>query len=189
MIRKNGANYFNPDEAALQILKANPAISTTDANIAAWLEGKRLLERAISERLNYAFETTLGGETITDLLQEALSAGIEVWVWYVGLRSSDLCIARVKARAASGGHSIPEAKVRERYIKSPLNLIRLLPRLTKLLVFDNSVERNPNIGMCPQPKLILEMEVGHVAKICELPCAPEWAKPILATALKFPRKK
>ena len=47
----HGVEYFNPDEAARRILAANPAITQEDANSAAWHEGKRLLERAIAERL------------------------------------------------------------------------------------------------------------------------------------------
>jgi len=45
----------------MQIRSANPGITNKEANSAAWLQGKRLLERAIAERLNFAFETTLGG--------------------------------------------------------------------------------------------------------------------------------
>ncbi|MGA3319076.1 MAG: hypothetical protein ABSC64_21880, partial [Candidatus Korobacteraceae bacterium] len=56
---QHGVEYFNPDEAARRILAANPTIIQEDANSAAWHEGKRLLERAITERLNFAFETTL----------------------------------------------------------------------------------------------------------------------------------
>ncbi len=186
--RENGADYFNPDEAARKLMEANPGISATVANSIAWQQGRAFLEQAIAERIDYAFETTLGGETITDLLENAISAGTEVWVWYVGLSNPDLCIARVKARVAAGGHPIPEAKIRERFIKSPLNLIRLLPNLSKLVVFDNSAEGDPCKGKRPQPQLILDMEHGHVIHVCDLACAPEWAKPILAVALKLPRK-
>jgi predicted ABC-type ATPase len=49
IIRAAGADYFNPDEAARQILEANPGSSVAATNSAAWLEGKRLLERAIAE--------------------------------------------------------------------------------------------------------------------------------------------
>src|SRR5881392_2806583 len=83
MIRAAGADYYNPDEAARRIEDANPGTSVTDANSAAWLEGKRLLERAIAERGNFAFETTLGGATITNLLAEGIAAGIDVHIWYV----------------------------------------------------------------------------------------------------------
>src|SRR5947199_916358 len=107
----------------MRIRSANPCITNEEANSTAWLQEKRLLERVIAERLNFAFETTLGGHTITALLQSALSAGIDVRIWYVGLNSSELHITRVHARVARGGHDVPDAKIRERYDSSRLNLI------------------------------------------------------------------
>ena len=149
MFRQAGADYFNPDEATARILAANPDISTAEANSAAWHEGKRLLERAIAERLDFAFETTLGGHTISALLHEALAAGIEVRMWFVGLSSPELHIARVRSRVARGGHDIPEEKIRERYDRSRINLIELMPRLTELRVFDNSFDADPHAGHSP----------------------------------------
>jgi len=52
------------------------------------------------------------------LLAAALSAGIEVRIWHVGLASAELHIARVRARVAKGGHDIPEALIRDRYDRS-----------------------------------------------------------------------
>jgi predicted ABC-type ATPase len=181
--RKKGADYFNPDEAARQILSANPFISREEANSAAWSEGKRLLERAIGERRDFAFETTLGGRTICALLRKALAAGIEVRVWYVGLESLELHIARVRARVKNGGHDIPEAKIRERYVASRWNLMELLPKLTELVVFDNSEEGDPQAGSTPKPKLILHTKSGKIVALCEAKRAPNWAKPILMAAL------
>ena len=100
MFLAQGTGYFDPDEAARRILAANPGLAQAEANSAAWNQGRRLLERAIAERLNFAFETTLGGRTIPALLGAALSAGVEVRIWYVGLRSAALHIARVRARVA-----------------------------------------------------------------------------------------
>jgi predicted ABC-type ATPase len=183
MFRQRGADYFNPDEAARRILYANPSISQQEANSAAWNEGKRLLERAIDERRDFAFETTLGGQTIAALLHRALAAGIEVRVWYVGLESLALHVARVRSRVRKGGHDIPEARIRERYIRSRWNLIQLLPKLTELLVYDNSEEGDPQSGLAPQPKLILHTQRGKVVEMCEARRAPNWAKPILMAAL------
>lgn len=59
MVRASGANYFNPDEAARKIADANPGMTMPEANGAAWNEGRRLLERAIAERLDLVLETTL----------------------------------------------------------------------------------------------------------------------------------
>ena len=185
MFRQAGADYFNPDEATARILAANPDISTAEANSAAWHEGKRLLERAIAERLDFAFETTLGGHTIRALLHEALAAGIEVRMWFVGLSSPELHMARVQSRVARGGHDIPEEKIRERYDRSRLNLIELMPRLTELRVFDNSVDADPQAGHPPQPILILPVAKGKIPEMVELAETPQWAKALVAAALKI----
>ena len=185
MIRQAGADYFNPDEATARILVANPGIPIADANSVAWHQGKRLLERAIAERLDFAFETTLGGHTISALLQEALAAGIEVRMWFVGLSSPELHIARVRSRVARGGHEIPEEKIRERYDRSRINLIELMPRLTELRVFDNSLDADPHAGRAPQPTLILHLANGRIVEMVELAKTPQWAKALLAAAIKI----
>jgi predicted ABC-type ATPase len=187
MIRAAGADYYNPDEAARRIRDANPGTSITDANSAAWLEGKRLLERAVAERGNFAFETTLGGATITTIFAEAAGAGIDVHVWYVALASPELHLARVRARVSRGGHDIPERDIRRRYDASRENVITLMPQLASLRVYDNSDEAALSDGKAPQPRLLLHMENGKIVEHCELSTVPEWAKPILLTALRTRR--
>src|SRR5262249_58521104 len=127
MFRQAGADYFDPDEATARILATNPGVTLAQANSAAWHEGKRLLERAIAERLDFAFETTLGGHTITALLKKALVAGIDVRIWFVGLSSPELHLARVRARVARGGHDRSENNNCTRYQQRPVNLNPLTP--------------------------------------------------------------
>ena len=184
MLLRQRVEYFNPDEAARRIRAANPGISQTQANGAAWHEGRRLLERAIAERLDFAFETTLGGHTITDLLEQASARGIEVRIWYVGLNSPQLHIARVRSRVKKGGHDIPEPRIHERYDASRLNLIRLLPGLSELWVYDNSKEADPDAGVAPEPRLVLHVRQGAIVGPRDLSRTPEWAKAIVAAAMK-----
>jgi predicted ABC-type ATPase len=150
--------------------------------------GRRLLERAIAERLDFAFETTLGGHTISALLHEALAAGIEVRMWFVGLSSPELHMARVRSGVARGGHDIPEEKIRERYDRSRINLIELMPRLTELRVFDNSFDADPHAGHTPQPTLILHLAEGKIRKTGELSKTPAWAKALVAAAVKISKR-
>jgi predicted ABC-type ATPase len=187
MLRRSGADYFNPDEASRRILAANPQISNAEANSTAWYEGKRLLQRAIAERLDFAFETTLGGQTITALLQKALAAGVELRIWFVGLSSPELHVARVRARVARGGHDIPEEKIRERYDQSRMNLIELMPSLTELKIYDNGIEADPEVGRAPQPILVLHMAEQRIVQMIDLPKTPGWARPLIVTALKLQR--
>jgi predicted ABC-type ATPase len=183
-IRARGSDYFNPDEATRLILEANAGIDLREANSEAWLQGKRLLEKAIALRKEFAFETTLGGNTIPALLERTCDAGIAVRVWYVGLEGYEMHLARVRARVAAGGHDIPEAKIRERYDRSRENLIRLLPKLTELRMIDNTEEGNPHLGVRPNPRLILRMAEGSIKEACRVTEVPEWAKPICMAALQ-----
>jgi predicted ABC-type ATPase len=135
--------------------------------------------------LDFAFETTLGGHTIAALLRKAMAAGIEVRIWFVGLSSPELHIARVRSRAARGGHDIPAERIRERYDRSRINLVELLPRVTELRLYDNSIEADPQGGRAPKPVLILHLVRGRIAQAAQLRKTPEWAKPLVAAALRL----
>jgi len=176
LIRHGGA-YFNADEIATVILRENPGMPVTEANGLAWQHGLERLRASMEQGSRYAFETTLGGETITATLILAAEQGIRIHMWYCALATPELHIERVAARVRYGGHDIPEHKIRERYDASRRNLLRLLPHLETLRVYDNS-EGSTN----PRPRLIFEMSERRIVRI-ELQGTPEWAKPIVAAAL------
>jgi hypothetical protein len=85
---------------------------------------------------------------------------------------------------ADGGHDIPEAKIRQRWEKSRLNLIALLPHLAELKVWDNSAEPDWSTG-APAPVLLLHLRAGEIVAPRNLSATPDWAKPIVAAALKL----
>lgn len=181
-----GAVYYDPDVATRRYLAAG--LSLDDANARAWHRGRKQLERAIRERLDYAFETTLGGRTITGLLLDAAERGLRVRVWYVGLTSPELHIQRVRERVARGGHDVPDQKIRDRWDASRRNLIRLLPHLAELAVWDNSAQADPRAGEAPEPVRMLAMQDGRIRHLCPLEDVPVWAKPIVAAALECDRE-
>lgn len=185
VFRASNADYFNPDEAAAKIRSIHRHVDTIEASSLAWNLGRSLLEKAIASRLNFAFETTLGGDTMTNLIAEGARNGFEVSVWYVGLSSIELHLARVKARVARGGHDIPETLIRKRWDRSRQNLIYLLPALTRLRVFDNSAPADLVKGPAPRPQLLLELDRGKITSPKDLTPTPAWAKPIVAAALKL----
>lgn len=181
--RSEGLSVFNPDTIAQQIRDLHPDISLTLANAHAWQIGKSLLEQAIAGGQDYRFETTLGGRTIAQLLEKAAHSGHRLQVWFCGLASADLHIRRVRSRVAHGGHDIPVEKIRERWNRSRENLIRLLPLIDHLRVYDNSQEADPVAGRQPQPVLLLEMQRGKITAPADLSNAPDWAQPIIAAAI------
>lgn len=188
-MRAAGSVYFNPDEVARQFRDRNPAMTQSEANGLAWQAGKRLLENAIEQGLDFSFETTLGANTMTELLIKAADAGFDVHVWYAGLASAEQHIDRVRQRVASGGHDIPEADIRRRYETSKLNLIKLMPHLASLRIFDNSADADPATGKSPRPQLVLHVEGGAIRNVRDLPNTPQWAKPLVLAAAKLAKRK
>ena len=181
--RSQGSPVFNPDTIAQQIRTLHPHISLTLANAHAWQIGKSLLEQAIAGGHDYRFETTLGGRTIAQLLEKAARSGHRLRIWFCGLASPELHLRRVQSRVALGGHDIPEGKIRERWNRSRENLVRLLPLIDHLRVYDNSADADPAEGLKPQPVLLLEMKSGKITAPADLSGAPDWAKPVIAAAI------
>jgi predicted ABC-type ATPase len=180
---REGSPVFNPDTVAQQIRTLHPDISLTLANAQAWQIGKSLLEQAITRGRDYRFETTLGGRTIAQLLENAARSGHRLRIWFCGLASPELHLQRVRSRVAHGGHDIPEDKIRERWNRSRENLIRLLPLIDRLRVYDNSQEADPAEGFQPKPVLLLEVQRGKITAPADLSGAPDWAQPIIAAAI------
>jgi predicted ABC-type ATPase len=147
----------------------------------------RRFDEALAKGLNYAFETTLGGKTVAAKILQATKTH-DVLIWFCGLSSRELHVARVKARIAAGGHPIPGQKIRERYPLAQLNLIKLMPHVAYMKVYDNSAEAATD-GTVPDPLLVLEMEDGRVISpapddLKTLQRAPEWTKSIIEAALR-----
>lgn len=184
-VRELGGDYINLDEFTRELLAANPGLSGREANQIAWESGREALAGAIAERRDLALETTLGGRTITGLLQGALEQGLRVNMAYVGLDGPELHIARVTARVALGGHDIESGRIRLRYTKSRQNLVRLIPRLSHLRVYDNSAEADLGGGQAPEPLLVLETREGRIIRSCAIEVVPDWAKPVVEAALRL----
>ena len=184
LLERAGFTWFNPDRFAFE-LRATTNCDQDTANSLAWHEGIRRFDDALARNRNYVFETTLGGRTVAAKIRHAARSH-DVVVWFCGLSSPELHIARVKARVAAGGHDIPDALIRERYPRAIVNLIGLMPHVAHLQVYDNSREAG-NDGKVPDPVLLLQIErkrivypARHDAAI--LRRTPDWAKPLLESA-------
>jgi predicted ABC-type ATPase len=99
------------------------------------------------------------------------------------LASPELHLRRVRSRVVHGGHDIPEEKIRERWNGSRENVIRLLPLIDHLRVYDNSADADPAEGQRPHPILLLEMQRRKITAPADLSGAPDWAQPIIAAAI------
>lgn len=186
MLAEHGLAWFDPDTYARELM-AQLGLERAEANGRAWEHGRSRLDAAIVDGRNYAFETTLGGRTIPELLAKAAGSH-DVVMLFCGLVSVELHIRRVRLRVANGGHPIAESKIRERWVASRANLIKLLPRLSRLQVFDNSTEAAVGHDI-PDPVLVLETSAGRMVfpepeDVEALNATPEWARPIVQAAIE-----
>ena len=185
LLTRAGLPWFNPDSFARELVAATGCAQAA-ANAAAWTEGMRRLDAALAAGTSHAFETTLGGRSVPARLRAAARTH-EVLVWFCGLASPELHLARVRQRVAAGGHDIPEAKVRERWHAAIANLIALLPDLAEVRLFDNSA--SVALGEpVPDPVPVAVIQRGRLAwpagkDIAQLALTPDWAKPVLGAGL------
>ena len=178
-----GGEYFNPDILARKLVAAG--LAPEEASAQAWRTGFDHLRHAIAHNSDFNFETTLGGQSITAELHRAIDEGLGVYLWYVGLASPELHIARVSARVKRGGHDIPVAKIRQRYTRSLANLVSFIGKAEEILVYDNSHEMKDG---SPAAKLILRTQRARLVtpdRESLLKNAPDWAKPVAAAALRL----
>lgn len=175
--------YFNPDITAKAIMDGD-GVTLAEANAKAWNLGFEYLNRSIEHNEDFTFETTLGGNSMTQALLRAAASGLEVFIFYVGLDSPERHIARVAARVNRGGHPIPAEKIRERYPKSLANLIQLLTCASEVRIYDNSDE---SADGTPRARLVLSMSRRQIVQPrldTLIATAPDWARPVAAAAIR-----
>jgi predicted ABC-type ATPase len=179
-LRAQGLDWYNPDEIARELHEQFPDRPLDEINSRVWYEGLGRLRAAIRDDTDFVFETTLGGDTITNTLLQAIASGIPVNVWYCGLASPELHIVRVQTRVARGGHAIPEPLIRARCKTSMQHLCVLAIRLHQLVVYDNSQplgrDGKPNL------RLLLHCKNGKIRQLDR--DMPDWAKPVAAVCLQ-----
>ena len=129
-------------------------------------QAEALRNRLLECGADFSFETVLSTERNLLFLEKAKAQGYEVQCVYVLTCDENINVARVRARYAAGGHSVPEDKIRARYHRA----LTLLPRLTnvcdKLLIYDNSDK--PSLVFNKQSKEIFPNDNWPKAKIKEL---------------------
>src|SRR3546814_13252242 len=75
ILEERGLEWFNPDAFSRE--RVAQGIGKDEADAEAWAYGKSRLEGAIAGGTDFAFETTLGGNTITALRSEERRVGKE----------------------------------------------------------------------------------------------------------------
>ena len=111
-------NFVNLDEIARGLSPLAPALAEREAARVALRRAREF----IAQGAVFSMETTMSGQTHLALMRDARAAGFSPALLYFSVRAPDICLERIARRVAEGGHDVPEAIVRRRFIRSHENL-------------------------------------------------------------------
>ena len=93
----------------------------------------------VAHRESFAFETTLSGLNYLRHIGEWRALGYHVSLFFLSLPTADMAIARVAERVRQGGHDVPEAIVRRRFVSGRRNFDdRYRDAVDAWALYDNS---------------------------------------------------
>jgi predicted ABC-type ATPase len=130
-------DYLGADEIARELNPNNPE---NEAISAARLFSQRL-EDYLANQKSVLVESTLSGLSLRKHLATAKTQDFEITILFVYLDSPELCIERVAARVAKGGHHVPDADIRRRFKRANINFWNVYKNLAdKWSLFYNTSE-------------------------------------------------
>jgi predicted ABC-type ATPase len=157
--------FVNADEIAKRRWPHDPAGHSYDAARIAAQTRAQLIEHGAS----LIAETVFSHPSKLELLDSAHANGYTVVVHAV-LVPEELSVERVNHRVAAGGHSVPEAKIRERYQRLWTLVASAATRAESATFYDNSGIRGPRI--------VAQMAGGFIVGS---PSWPRWTPAVLTT--------
>lgn len=99
----------------------------------------REIDRLATERVDFAFESTLSGLSYLSRLKRWKKAGYRIEIVYLSLPSTRLALRRIAARVRQGGHNVPKADVTRRFRRSWQNFQSLYKPIADMwTVYDNA---------------------------------------------------
>jgi len=131
----NCREFVNSDEFAKSFSPFDPGAASVTASRYMLMKINYLLER----KADFAIETTLATRSLLQIVRQAQQQNYETTVLYFWLNSPELAIERVKDRVVSGGHNIPDAVIRRRYVMGLQYLFDVyIPVIDRWILADNS---------------------------------------------------
>ncbi len=106
--------FVNADLIAAGLAPLKPALAALNAGKVFLSE----LDRLSTGRLDFAFESTLSGRTYVERIKRWKATGYRIEIVYLRLDTPEIALKRVSARVRQGGHNVPAADVRRRFVRS-----------------------------------------------------------------------
>jgi len=145
-------------------------LSAFDPDSAAIAAGRVMLARIrelASQRVNFAFETTLASRSFAPWLRQLVTSGYSAHLVFLWLPSADFAVDRVAERVRTGGHNVPPETVRRRYAAGLRNFFQLYqPLVSGWVLYDSSgpVPRPVAEGLASHPPTVYDRDIWASAQ-------------------------
>jgi predicted ABC-type ATPase len=130
--------FVNADVISAQRWPDDPVGKSYEAAVVAAERRMKLIENGMS----FVTETVFSHESKLELVHAALDAGYIVTL-HVVIVPEALAVARVANRVETGGHAVPDDKIRERYKRLWPLVASAISLVDGTTVYDNSRARTP----------------------------------------------
>ncbi len=153
-----GVDWFNGDDRAAELNAGSYQNIPAQIRTASGQQLQQFIDSHIESRRSFVFENALRTDTCFQQIRRAKEMGFRVRMNYLAAGPVEEHIRRVKNRAALGGHSASERKLREIYRLSMKHLLMAFEenrqkRIDRLRILDNSKNLR-------RPRLVLSMYRG-----------------------------
>jgi predicted ABC-type ATPase len=130
-------HFLSLDEIARGLSPLEPRAADRAAGRVALTRARELMRQPAT----FAMETTLAGRTHLGLVEEARSAGLAFGLLYFAVPQVETCLARIARRVVEGGHDVPEADARRRFVRSAANFPTYAAKADRWRLLDNGGPR------------------------------------------------
>lgn len=131
-----GLDIIDPDAIARGMASGNPAQAAREA--------LRRRRDALAAGRSHLVETTLAGSGILRHMTAARQSGCRIVLHFVSVAWPDQALDRIRNRVALGGHDVPEADARRRFVRSHANLPAAVACADEAVLYDNTDPDRPH---------------------------------------------
>lgn len=122
-------------------------LDSLQASYGAAAIAELLRQKLFAARETFSFETVMSHESKVEFLREAQRCGYRTYLYFICTDDPDINIARVNARANTGGHPVPAEKIRERYYRTLDLLPAAIQGSSRAFIFDNSIDNEDRVWL------------------------------------------
>ncbi len=175
-----GLPFINADRIAVQLRAGTrtcpPELSDLPVDRAAQRLADEERQASTALRRSFVTETVLSdpvGAKVA-MLNDARGRGFEVWLFFIGISSPELSMARVWERVRSrAGHDVPPDRIQSRYPRTLANLPGAIGAASHAVLLDNDLPEAPY-------RFVARFEDGDLVRASDL--TPAWARAVLSAA-------